>query len=178
MAFYPTSINKFAVLLSLLGLVGAVAQADEAATAQRLDEVAERGAHVMPFALDKTRHIFSKTASGGIQQVIAQEAGDTQQLALIQQHLSGLAVSFAKGDFSGPAHIHGEAMPGLNALAAGAAQMQFSYQALPNGGQIAFVASKPELVAAVHRYFDAQLSDHARHAQSADHAMHHRQNQP
>ena len=105
--------------------------------------------------------------------MIVQEAGDTQQIALIQQHLSGLAVRFAKGDFSGPAGIHGETMPGLKALAAEADQMQFGYQNLPNGGQIAFVASKPELVAAVHRYFDAQLSDHARHAQADGHAMHH-----
>lgn len=160
-------------LISLVLLITcSFVMAESAKEAKRLDDVAERGAHVMPFALDKTLHVFTKNASGGRQQVIAKNVQDSEQITLIQQHLSMLALKFAKGDFSGPKRIHGEAMPGLPQLAAGFSRVQFNYQALANGAQLDYVASEPELIDAIHAYFDAQLSDHARHAVSG-HAMHH-----
>ncbi|WP_204369197.1 hypothetical protein [Methylocucumis oryzae] len=116
--------------------------------------------------------MFTKNASGGRQQVIAKDVQDSEQITLIQQHLSMLAMKFAKGDFSGPKRIHGEAMPGLVQLTTGFSRVQFNYQALANGAQLDYVAREPELIDAIHAYFDAQLSDHARHAVSG-HAMHH-----
>ena len=80
---------------------------------KRLDEVAERGIHVKPFDLEKTTHGFSKTANGGIQQVIAKDKSDTEQIQLIRDHLSEISEEFRQGDFSKPAHIHGGDMPGL-----------------------------------------------------------------
>lgn len=41
--------------------------AAETADERRLDEIAERGSHVMPFDLEKTTHIFTQTADGWIQ---------------------------------------------------------------------------------------------------------------
>ncbi|MDP1933480.1 MAG: hypothetical protein Q8K47_01175 [Nitrosomonas sp.] len=72
--------------------------AAEPASEQRLDEVAERGAHVMPFDLEKTVHIFSKTDTGGIQQVIAKDKADSKQISLIRLHLSQIAEEFQRGD--------------------------------------------------------------------------------
>ena len=46
------------------------AHAVEKASEQRLDEVVQRGSHVMPFDLEQTTHVFSKTEQGGVQQVI------------------------------------------------------------------------------------------------------------
>jgi len=139
----------------------------------RLDEVAERGSHVMPFDLEKTLHIFDKTKTGGQQQVIAKNASDSEQIVLIRQHLKDIAERFVKGDFSGPKRIHGDDMPGVNLLSANASKIRFVYQDLPNGAQITYQTDDPQLIAAIHRYFDAQLSDHARHAISGEHNMHH-----
>ena len=58
--------NILIVLAWLAWLITAPVFAAEPASEQRLDEVAERGAHVMPFDLEKTVHIFSKTDTGGI----------------------------------------------------------------------------------------------------------------
>ncbi|WP_221179057.1 hypothetical protein [Pseudomonas brassicacearum] len=41
---------------------------------QRQAEVADHGKDVMPFSLAATTHIFTKTAEGGIQQVVAKKA--------------------------------------------------------------------------------------------------------
>lgn len=145
----------------------------EPASPARLDEVAERGAMVMPFSLDKTTHVFSKTESGGRQEIIAKDGKDTAQIQLIHQHLSALAQGFTQGNFTGPARIHGQTMPGLSTLqTAQPGQVKYTYEDLPDGGRIDYASDDPALIAAIHQYFDAQLSDHARHAMPGHHRMH------
>lgn len=139
-------------------------QAQSPASPARLDEVAERGGHVMPFALNKTLHVFEKTEHGGLQQVIAKDANDAEQIGLIRQHLADISAGFRNGDFSKQRRIHGDDMPGLAELAAAAGGVRFSYRELPNGAEIEYSAEQPALVDAIHRFFGAQLSDHARHA--------------
>lgn len=143
---------------------------------KRLDEVAERGAHVMPFDLEQTLHIFSKNEQGGVQQVIVKDKANTAQIKLIRAHLAKIADQFRHGDFSNPVKIHGDAMPGLAELRrALPGQIQIDYEELADGAQITYVSAQPILVRALHQWFDAQLSDHARHAVPGDehHLMHH-----
>lgn len=146
------------------------AYAQMPASERRLNEVAERGRHVMPFHLDKTRHVFNKTEHGGIQQVIVKDVNDSEQIALIRQHLADISERFKRGDFSKQRRIHGDDMPGLLDLIGNYPHIAFNYRELPNGAEIEYAAEDSMLVDAIHRYFDAQLSDHARHA-VADQAM-------
>ena len=134
------------------------------ASEQRLDKVAERGRHVMPFHLEKTQHIFNKTEHGGLQQVIAKDANDSEQIGLIRQHLADISERFKQGDFSRQRRIHGDDMPGLADLSANYRSVRFAYRELANGAEIEYSAEDTALVDAIHRYFNAQLSDHARHA--------------
>ena len=116
----------------------------------------------MPFSLERTLHIFAKTKSGGIQQVIVKDPSDTRQIMLIRGHLSKISKEFAQGSFSDPAKIHGNDMPGLAELEkARPDQIKIEYKEIPRGGQIAYSSGNPELVDAIHRWFDAQLADHA-----------------
>jgi hypothetical protein len=92
------------------------AHASERASKARQEEVAKRGAQVMPFSPERTLHIFEKTNSGGIQQVIAKDPSDTGQMTLIREHLSKISKEFANGTFPAPAGIHGKDMPGLAEL--------------------------------------------------------------
>lgn len=157
-------MNKFLWPLAALCLVAAPAFAAEPADPARLDAVAERGRQVMPFDLEKTTHVFTPTEDGGRQEVVAKDPADAEQIRLIRAHLAEIAAAFGQGDFSGPARIHGDAMPGLAALrAAPPGRVEYRYQALPDGARIDYVSRDADLVEAVHRYFDAQLSDHARH---------------
>ncbi len=162
----------FAILL--IGLIVSPAYAQEQASEKRLNEVARRGAHVMPFDLELTTHIFTKTPTGGIQQVIVKNRENTQQLKLIRQHLSKISNKFQQGDFSGPAKIHGKTMPGLERLSqAKHKQIDIAYKDLVDGAEITFSSNEPAFIKAIHQYFDAQLSDHARHAVSMR-SMHHK----
>jgi hypothetical protein len=139
------------------------------ADAQRQAEVAGQGKDVMPFSLAATTHIFTKTAEGGIQQVVAKKPDDAAQLQLVRQHLQEIRVRFLKGDFSGPTHIHGQDMPDLADLkAAKPGQVAITYKDIEGGAQLAFQTSDPALIAALHKWFDAQLSDHGKDAMEGD----------
>jgi hypothetical protein len=133
----------------------------------RQKEVAVKGAKVMPFDLEQTTHVFQKLDDGGLQKVVVKDPSNKKQVALIQSHLKEESEKFRKGDFSDPAKIHGEDMPGLAELKAGAAKINVRYSALPEGAQIRYQANDPRLVTAIHQWFSAQLSDHG------DHGTHH-----
>lgn len=144
-----------------------------AADAQRQAEVARRGADVMPFDLKATQHVFTKTAEGGLQTVVARDPADNAQVELVRGHLRALRTQFLAGDFSGPSHIHGAAMPGLAELqAARPGQIAIDYRDVAGGAELAWKMADPALVAALHRWFDAQVSDHGPDAM-AGHMHHH-----
>ncbi|MGI9627736.1 MAG: aspartate carbamoyltransferase [Longimicrobiales bacterium] len=132
---------------------------------ERREQVAATGATIMPFDLDATTHVFEKTANGGLQQVVSDEA-DPNQIALIRDHLQEEAGRFASGDFHDPAMIHGEGMPGLHALVVGHERLVIKYDEIVNGAQITYSTEDAELVTGLHEWFDAQVSDHGDHAQS------------
>lgn len=158
-------MNVFFLILLIVLFATIPAHAVEPVDENRLDEVAERGIHVMPFDLDKTTHVFSKTANGGIQQVTAKDKSDTEQIQLIRNHLSEISEEFKQGNFSKPAHIHGKDMPGLTELkTANPGQIKIEYKELTDGAKIDYSTELPRFIDAIHSWFDAQLGDHARHA--------------
>ena len=142
-------------ILAAIAFVAASAFAD---TTQQHAHNASHG--VMPFDMSKTMHVFAMTEQGGVQKVVTRDAGDGDQVAMIQQHLKHEAEAFQKGDFGDPAHLHGATMPGLSDLQANAAQIRITYSELPNGAQIAFEAKDIHTITAIHRWFGAQLSEH------------------
>lgn len=163
-------MKRFVPLAMTALLVVGPASAVEPASPERLDEVAKKGAEVMPFSLDKTLHVFAKNKRGGRQEVLAKDPRDAGQIRLIREHLSALAKDFSRGDFGNPAKIHGDDMPGLAEMkAAEPGKIGFDYRELPKGARIDYSAKDERLIDAIHRYFDAQLSDHARHAMPGGH---------
>lgn len=132
---------------------------------QRQAEVAIQGAQVMPFDLEKTTHHFEPLPDGGLQTVVVDAPINLEQVKLIQSHLEEETAKFQTGDFSDPAAIHGDAMPGLKQLRTGYRNMTVEYTALPDGGQIRYTTQQSTLVTAVHDWFAAQRSDHGHHAE-------------
>lgn len=146
-------------------LAGCQSQAATPANPARLVEVADKGAEVMPFDLERTTHIFEKQPNGGLQQVISDD-GDTAQIELIRAHLAEETERFGQGDFHDPQMIHGENMAGLHQLMTGYQHITLEYSDIENGAQILYTTDKPEMVTALHSWFDAQVSDHGAHAQN------------
>ena len=111
-------------------------------------------------------HLLSdpKIDTAGIQQVVVKHP-DPKQVALIRRHLAMMAQQFSAGDFKAPEAIHGNDMPGLAVLReARSGALKIEYRDLPEGGAIVYHSNDARLVAALHEWFDAQLSDHGRDA--------------
>ncbi|NRQ39902.1 aspartate carbamoyltransferase [Nonomuraea sp. NN258] len=135
------------------------------ATPERQAEIAAKGGRVMPFDLERTTHRFAKSGTGGVQTVTADEPSDAGQVKLIREHLAAEAAAFRSGDYGDPAAIHGGEMPGLRALEQGHARIDVRYAETSAGGSITYTTSDAALIEALHAWFDAQVSDHGRHAE-------------
>lgn len=151
-------------IVSLLSIAGVIFLRKNMAMHQRQAEVALVGSQVMPFDLETTTHEFKPLLDGGLQTVTADSPTDSQQIKLIQAHLEEESAKFQAGDFSDPAKIHGKDMPGLASLQSGFSNVDVQYTALADGGQIRYVTDSADLVTAIHTWFNAQRSDHGRHA--------------
>ena len=163
-------VAAVAVVVIALAVVVVVRVRSSDDTASRLAarqaQVEANGQQVMPFDQNLTTHRFTKTDGGGVEIVTANDPADTAQAALVQGHLEHEQELFSTGDFSDPMAIHGMAMPGIDDLRHGATDgsLTVTYEALPAGAQLTYTASTPQLVSAVHAWFDAQLMDHGSHA--------------
>ncbi|MFC9913979.1 aspartate carbamoyltransferase [Streptomyces sp. NPDC059862] len=127
--------------------------------------VAQRGQTVMPFDLEQTTHRFTPTATGGTQDVVADQRGDAEQVDLIRAHLRKEAQAFSQGDFSDPARIHGADMPGLAELQNGYDRFEVRYEERADGATLTYTTEDSALVDALHSWFEAQLGDHGAHAE-------------
>ena len=152
------------VMLAAVAAVACSADGDDT-TSNRQEEVAERGAQVMPFDLDATTHRFEPAPAGLIETVVADDPADGQQVALVQQHLAEEAERFRAGDYGDPAAIHGHEMPGLAELEAAAGAVTIELTNLANGATLTFTTTRPNLVDALHRWGEAQTFDHGDHAE-------------
>lgn len=113
------------------------------------------------YSPDNTLQTFSKTVHGGVQHVVVKPGADAKVIGAIQAHLRQLAGAFASGDFSASERMHGAAMPGLATLkGAKPDEIRYEYRALPNGAQIHYSSEYPQLVQALHEWFDAQTQAH------------------
>ena len=124
----------------------------------------QRSKTIMPFDLTKTMHGFQNLPDGGRETVMANDAGDTAQIALVRGHLRKEATLFGHGDFSGPAYIHGADMPGLPELRVGWRRVTVRYATQTGGATLIYRTTDPVMVAAIHQWFAAQTMEHGSHA--------------
>lgn len=166
----PWRLAALPAVAALLGAAGCGSGSGggEQSLADRQAEVAERGAQVMPFDLDATTHSFEPRSDGLVETVVADDPGADDQVELVRGHLAHEAERFTTGDYGDPASIHGDDMPGLGELSAGADRIDVTYADVPAGARITFTTDDPQLVDALHLWGDAQVSDHGSHAEHAD----------
>lgn len=122
----------------------------------------EREQQVMPFDLRQTRHVFERTASGGVQRVLALRANDARNKGLIRSHLQQEALRFSRGDFGSPTYLHGEEMAGLALLkrAAREGRVTVRYTPIALGAALTYHTKDAAVTQAIHAWFAAQVQDH------------------
>ena len=120
----------------------------------------DRGTKVMGFDQDKTAHHFYLYADGGAIDVGVKDATDTPDRDAIRMHLPHIASMFGSGNFDAPMLVHDTNVPGTDDLARLHAVVTWRYVETPGGGRIDIVTTRPDAIAAVHRFLAFQIADH------------------
>lgn len=152
--------NVYLIVGATILLVGLGIGYQQLQLHQRQAMIHERGSTVMPFNLSKTTHVFNKTQSGGVQRITVDKDSNGQDEQQIRSHMEIIAEEFEHGNFTDPATLHGESMPGLATLQERHNSLNVMYREVEGGAQITYASQDDVVVRAVHDWFDAQLRDH------------------
>ncbi len=128
-------------------------------TTMHHDMVMSHGAQVMPFDLKDAMHMFTPSPTGGAVEIMVHDM-NARQIALVRSHLRMEAARFAVGNYSDPAYIHGQDMPGLAILETHANQIAVNYADTQMGAKITFMTSGRAELQALHQWLAAQAADH------------------
>jgi hypothetical protein len=145
-------IRTAAVLL--LGVSLALAQQDHQAM------VNEHGDHVMGFSHDKTTHHFELHYDGGLIDVRANDAKDSESRDQIRSHFHHIAQMFAEGNFNAPMLVHGQNVPGTATMTQLKNQLHWELQETSRGARLVVTADSKLALEAVHQFLRFQIEDH------------------
>lgn len=160
------AVAAIAVTVTVTVTLIASTSNDDQPVGERHEHVAELGREVMPFDLEATTHHFTKTADGLRQTVVVDDGSDVTQIELIRGHLRAEAARFGRGDFGDPAAIHGDEMPGLAELRDHRGRLSVRYRNTVAGAELTYTSADDVIIEALHRWADAQVTDHGPHAET------------
>ena len=149
----------FAVAACLLGATLATTAA-HAQDHQHKAALNERGKRFMGFDQEATAHQFVVTTDGGRIEVTANDPADAASISQIRQHLRHIAQLFGEGDFSTPALVHDQKVPGVAAMKAAGKAISYTFEEIDRGARVRIAATTPAAVTAVHEFLRFQIKDH------------------
>jgi hypothetical protein len=124
-------------------------------------ELQERGAAPAAMGVDQyaSTHRFDVLPDGGRIELQYDSDAPTE-IARIREHLREIATAFAAGDFTTPAFVHMQEVPGTDVLAAKRGVITWEYRELPRGGEVRVTTADAEALAALRRFMEFQRADH------------------
>jgi hypothetical protein len=119
----------------------------------------ERGKTAMGVDQYTSAHKFNALPDGG--RIELQRAtDDSAGVAQIRAHMREIARAFKKGDFSTPAFVHMQAVPGTKAMTALAAVISYEVRDLPRGAEVRIRSTDSAAVKAIHEFLAFQGREH------------------
>lgn len=104
-------------------------------------------------------HHFDDLADGGRIR-LERDKDDAVGARAIQAHLRGIAKAFSTGDFSTPAFVHMQSVPGTADMAKRRAAIRYDFQPLRRGGQLRITTADTSARRAVHEFLAFQRGEH------------------
>jgi hypothetical protein len=123
-------------------------------------DVEQHGDEAMGFSHDKTTHHFLMYPDGGAIEVTANDSADSESVQEIRAHLTHITAMFSSGNFSMPMFVHSQVPPGVPIMQQERADITYTYEELPAGGEVRIKSSNAEAVKAVHEFLRFQIQDH------------------
>jgi hypothetical protein len=157
---YRTAVPATGLAVTLI-LSAACGPAPEAGPAADADFAAlqDRGAEGMGVDQYASKHLFDALPDGG--RIEFQfNSDDPAGVAQIRSHLQEIQVAFKAGDFSTPAFVHDQEVPGTAVMAERREHIEYQYRDLPRGGELRLVTQDPQALAAIRDFMAFQRDDH------------------
>lgn len=118
-----------------------------------------RGEKAMGVDQYTSTHKFDALPDGGRIE-LQRDVDDTAGVSQIRAHLNEIATAFKSGDFSTPAFVHMQQVPGTRVMAAKRGVISYTYRDLPRGGELRIVTKDPEALEAIREFMAFQRQDH------------------
>lgn len=165
--------TRLALTLTLILPAGVTAQSTDDTEDPDFAALQERGGIGMGVDQYASTHLFDALPDGG--RIEYQYDGDDPEgIEQIRRHLKEIQTAFAAGDFSTPAFVHAQEVPGTAVMAARREHIEYRYTDLPRGGELRLVTEDPEALAAIREFMAFQRADHRAEGMDHDHgAMDH-----
>jgi hypothetical protein len=104
-------------------------------------------------------HKFDALPDGGRIELV-RDTDDSAGVAQIRLHIREIAHAFSKGDFSTPALVHMQAVPGTRVMTAKRALITYVQGDLPRGAELRIRTSDREALRAIHEFMAFQRGEH------------------
>jgi hypothetical protein len=127
-----------------------------------------RGQDVMGVDQYTSVHRFDSLGDGGRIE-LQRDRDDSVGAATIRAHLRSLARAFAAGDFSAPAMVHLERVPGVPVMRSRRSAIRYDVSDLPRGAELRIRSADAVAVEAIHRFLAYQRREHRTEAASHAH---------
>ena len=165
---FPARITLTAAALSLAFMSACSPAPDRAEVDAEFAALQLRGAAGMGVDQYASTHLFDALPDGGRIE-FQYSSDDPAEVAAIRRHLHEIHAAFAAGDFSIPAFVHDQTVPGTQVMAARRDHISYLYSELPRGGELRLVTSDPEALEAISAFMAFQRDDHR--AGGMDHSI-------
>ena len=120
----------------------------------------KRGDHVMGFDHNKTTHHFRLLPQGGIIEVTANVAEDTESRDQIRSHLGHISKMFAEGNFNAPMLIHEQTPPGVPVMQKLKGEIEYRFEETERGASIHMSTANNTALQAIYKFLRFQIKEH------------------
>lgn len=121
--------------------------------------VQARGQHIMGVDQYSSTHSFDDLPDGG-RISLQRDPLDTVGVRTIRRHFGEIAAQFRAGDFSNPAFVHDQPVPGTDVMQTLAGEIDYRVETLPVGGALRLATSDSAALKAIHEFLAFQRADH------------------
>jgi hypothetical protein len=121
--------------------------------------IQRRGQQAMGVDQYTSTHKFDALPDGGRIE-LQRDSDDSAGVAVIRAHIRDIAAAFRNGDFSTPAFVHMQRVPGTTVMAAKRKVITYEPKDLPRGAELRIRTTDPEALIAIHEFMAFQRSDH------------------
>jgi hypothetical protein len=104
-------------------------------------------------------HQFDSMKDGGRIE-LQRDVDDSVGVAAIRAHIRDIAAAFRTGDFSTPAFVHLQTVPGTQVMTSLRSRISYEVKDLPRGAELRIRTADPAAVAAIHEFMAFQRGEH------------------